>query len=177
MVRRCALVGLALWVLLTGCGGSADVETSKALAKAIRAHSVTAIYPPLGKVRDARCQAGGRSKGGGETYALFDCEVSTVDGTRWLVCTHGTSGERFSCADGGAPPGTRVFTTPAQIAAAKDVTWKCFDVDEAGHDVGAVYVTIRGQTTPVETLAGDYTRAEAKRAALRYHAHLDIDCP
>jgi hypothetical protein len=148
------------------------------MARAVRARAVAGVRPPLVEVKSVTCEKVGFSSTAGETSVLYDCRASTSSGTRWLSCSQESRGASdYVCADTGPPPGTHVLTTRKERAAPKSLTWKCFDVDEAGHLVGAIYVSIPGRPAPAETLAGSYTRKQAEQVAARYKTDLTIDCP
>ena len=105
----------------------------------------------------------------------YVCPVKSGETTRWYDCT--PEPQPANCVETGAPRGVRVFTTPAQQQAPKDVTFKCEDQNAAGRDIGPVFISLRNDpTAPAEQLEDWVTKDEARKVARRYGVTLGLDC-
>jgi hypothetical protein len=162
---------IAFAVLAGGCGG--DDSQSK-MERAIEAGEVTGVDADA---RSAECDDGLPLAVRDRTGRMYACTADTPAGTIHLTCSDVAGEENLACVDTGAPPGTPVFTTAAERAAPKEVTWKCEDENEQGQAIGPVLVAIKGAPSggPVEEHEW-MTETQARELARQLKAQFGTDC-
>jgi hypothetical protein len=160
----CALA--ASLALLAGCGGAGSDGPEQAL----RGGSVAGV--DASSVVDSKaCEASNTGAPG-----VYECRVENQGATRWLECSRPPGEDAWMCVQTGAPTSDHVFTTPEQLAAPKDVTWKCEDTDEHGNEIGPVFVSLLNDPeAPAQQLEW-MTKRDARAVARRYHVRLGLDC-
>jgi hypothetical protein len=169
-LKRAALV-VAIAVAAAGCGGSAESDIERAIesGRVAGAGDLTAT--------NADCDEGLPMSSGRREGRLHECTADTRDGIVPLSCGMFEGDDQAYCAVQGEPPGEPVFTTAAERAAPKVVTWKCEDEDDEGRQIGPAFVSIEdgGPGSPVEEHEW-MTQADARRLARRLGADFGIDC-
>ena len=107
---------------------------------------------------------------------VFQCRVGDVEDLQFLSCQLVPGQSEPICAVDGAPEDVRIFTAPELEKAPKDVTWKCEDQDDAGRDIGPVFISLLNRPDYPAEQTDWMTRAQAKAIAREHHVHLGIDC-
>jgi hypothetical protein len=107
---------------------------------------------------------------------VFQCRVGDGADLQFLSCQLVPGQAQPLCVIDGAPEGVRIFTTPELEAAPKDVTWKCEDQDDAGRDIGPVFISLLNRPDYPAEQTEWMTRAQARAVARAHHTRLGIDC-
>ena len=160
---------LAAALLLTACGGSGAPSDADDVERAITAAG--AATKDAAEVVSANCDRDPlEARLAGSLVRLFECRVETRrTSPRFLLCVARTAQGSPTCADVGS---ARAVGAGAKR---RDVGWKCEDVDDAGRDVGPVFVFPAGSDTGVE-VPGSVTSREARRFARELRARFSADC-
>ena len=179
---RVAALALVVAAATSGCGHSGRHAAAggerQRLERAIAAGHITGAGP-FGRGAAVRCRPDPTVPTlvmGAGSVDVFQCRVGDVANLQFLSCQLVPGQPQPLCAVDGAPQDVRIFTTPALEAAPKDVTWKCEDQDDAGRDIGPVFISLlRRPDYPAEQTEW-MTRAQAKAVARAHHTNLGIDC-
>ena len=171
-----AALGAIAAVCLAGCSAGADVDPER-FEVAIRSHAV-ANLAPYGTVTDVDCRPADPGNGSDPIVADVVCTFRTA-GARWpswASCSDEEVLDQLLCFGEDPPVGDPVFERRDWRGAPKSVTWKCEDVDEAGRDIGPVFVALRDDhSAPVRGLEWR-TKDRAEDVARSYGATLYVDC-
>jgi hypothetical protein len=178
MTRWCFFAPLVALVV-SSCGGGSGAAAST-IEQALLSHKV----PGLGAMAPIRSVSCSRSDfTPPSATASFDCEAVTRVHPQWLTCwelkdplKEPLSGSLLCARSGAAPEGVPVFTTPELRAAPKEAVFKCEDVDEAGRDIGPVYVALKGRPNYPAEKTDWMTVSDARGVAAEHHAKLFLDC-
>jgi len=188
-MKRVPVVLLVVVCLLAACGGSAS--SASKLESAIGSKQVADLFAAktgLDAVAAPVCEPttlpGNYTCTGKPTWVVCPkdaspttpCASPTAPTKIWIACYPATGTYKFSCQRGEAPPGTKVFVTPAQRAAKKSAEWKCLAHTIDGADIGPLTLTTAESFGPVETQQNYITRPEAEALASGLHVPLAIAC-
>jgi hypothetical protein len=188
-MKRLGGVLLIAVCLLAGCGGGGS--SASKLESTITSKQVADLFAAkngLDEVAAPVCEPttlpGNYMCTGKPTWVVCPkdaspstpCASPTAPTKIWMACYPATGKYEFSCQREEAPPGTKVFVTPAQRAAKKSAEWKCLAHTIDGADIGPLTLTTAESFGPVETQENYITRPEAEALASGLHVKLAIDC-